>query len=454
VDEFLRASTHVPAVTDADCEVCHDQSGHPGGGVRLKNADTGTITVLTGDPNSDQTEADKLGTFCLSCHDADGANGDLTPFSDGVNTPPVAVTAATWAGVSHNSAGGSSCYGCHGSGHGSVLPTMLQPHDTAAAPADWATASLADSVMIEEGFCFRCHDGSKTGVPDMENRYPQTINWVTDPVGIFTNPNLNDRHDWEHVAQTRSGAKIECRSCHSPHTLTPTSRYTLDVDPTDGFVPGTTHRVYPTSGPGASSYQFSEFCLECHDNSFPAGVAGHLDVANGVDSLVNIALSMGPSGDGMGVKLDGTDNDGADLRGNGDAWDGATTTGLSLWGATTGSHAMTCDACHSAHPAGTQGSPGSGGILNYFQLRDTLYEQLSGSTGAPDFSNPLPYVPIERVKGQDVPGDPVWGYGWWSLSPPDEAQGGMWCNACHNRFGMMGKTDCTGCHRHADGARF
>ena len=66
--DFQRASHHVlgasDAVTDADCEICHEQTNHQGGVVYLKNADTGAALLAT---NNAQYE-----TFCASCHDANG----------------------------------------------------------------------------------------------------------------------------------------------------------------------------------------------------------------------------------------------------------------------------------------------------------------------------------------------------------------------------------------------
>ena len=48
-----------------------------GGNVRLKDADTGAI--YTYDPANPATAEN----FCLSCHDSNGANGNLSPLSDG-----------------------------------------------------------------------------------------------------------------------------------------------------------------------------------------------------------------------------------------------------------------------------------------------------------------------------------------------------------------------------------
>lgn len=68
-------------VTDQDCEVCHDQSQHRSGVVRLFNADN-HLEIYRFDGKNDATS---YKAFCLSCHDADGASGNQFPFSDSVD---------------------------------------------------------------------------------------------------------------------------------------------------------------------------------------------------------------------------------------------------------------------------------------------------------------------------------------------------------------------------------
>ncbi|MBI5360953.1 MAG: hypothetical protein HZA48_10275 [Planctomycetes bacterium] len=72
-------------VTNADCVMCHKQSNHPyttdATTIYLRNVDTGAaITYVRGDTSS--ANLTNLDNFCLACHDAAGANGDTTPFSD------------------------------------------------------------------------------------------------------------------------------------------------------------------------------------------------------------------------------------------------------------------------------------------------------------------------------------------------------------------------------------
>jgi nitrate/TMAO reductase-like tetraheme cytochrome c subunit len=101
--DFVRSSHHVTGtVTDADCVLCHDQSQHMFGKVRLFNVDSPTAAsayVLDGTNDAADYE-----NFCLSCHDSNGAKGDNSPFSDNVNMSGTGLqlNATSWTNASHN----------------------------------------------------------------------------------------------------------------------------------------------------------------------------------------------------------------------------------------------------------------------------------------------------------------------------------------------------------------
>jgi len=277
VPEFSRTTHHVDwnaagfaspdSIPDSDCTTCHDQSQHQQGSVRLWDVDqpgnTGASVVLTGDPNTILAEAAKVEAHCTSCHDSDGANGNTTPFSGGATVPALDLPA--WAAASHEGTTAiAGCYGngligCHSSGHGSEKKFILGPGDVApTAPA------LEEE---EEGFCLRCHDSSGPASSDIAAGFNQTILWAQNPAGTQSNPNLNDRHDVQYDAQSRSGAVIECVSCHNPHYDTPAQPHVTDPDPNDGRVPGT--------GQVDPELNFvSEFCEDCHDGSFGPNASG------------------------------------------------------------------------------------------------------------------------------------------------------------------------------------
>lgn len=417
VPEFSRTSHHVStSITVADCEVCHDQSQHQSGNVRLKNVDTGaTIAVLAADPFTNASEAQKLEAFCLACHDADGAAG-TAPFSDAI-MPPV-IDAALWTGSSHYAGNGNgpiTCFGdgqfgCHNTGHGSNKVTMLAPGDATAS------ASTNDPFAEEEEFCFQCHNAVGPSGFDLETAFAQPINWVDQATGLNDNPNLNDRHDVQLEAQLVSGAKIECTDCHNPHVATSARPYILDPDPTDGRVPG-------TGAVFAGTDEWSEFCMDCHDGSLPAGVFDHTS-----PTIVDIRTTW--ADDGMG----GRDSSGTVLMKEGTGWRAASDAG----GGT--NLILACWTCHSPHPV----MDTSYGNTNHFSAVDTVYD-FDGVTPLPgwfarisgSWQDTLDYDLSSNAGGAD----PV-------------TDGGTFCNTCHDRTSMVTKDNCYSCHHHGDGGRW
>ena len=99
----------------------------------------------------------------------------------------------------------------------------------------------------------------------MSGRFGLPIRWVTGNVGDYNNADLNDRHDLQFAAQSRSGAKIECTDCHDPHYASAVAPLKADPDPADGRLPGTGQIL------AGADFQ-TEWCLDCHDGSFPATV--------------------------------------------------------------------------------------------------------------------------------------------------------------------------------------
>jgi predicted CXXCH cytochrome family protein len=402
VSEFSRPSHHLQnTLDDADCEVCHDQSQHQQGSVRLKNVDGGSTVVLTGDPNTNPTEAAKLTPFCLACHDS-GGSGPAQPFTDAW-TPP-AIDSTSWDASSHNT-GSRSCFGdgtsgCHASGHGSEKQKLL-------APGSVAPTAPANSEE-EEGFCLNCHDSDGPASIDLNTAYSQAINWVQTATGLNSNPNLNDRHDVQYNAQLVSGALIECPDCHNPHTATSAQPYILDPDPSDGRVPGT-GQVF------AGTDTYSEFCMDCHDGSFPPGVQDHTS-----PQITDIRTTW--SSDGMGARTGSAVNIRAGIG----------------WAI---GDIMPCWSCHTPHPTLDKDIGAAPGTPTLFAVIDTVLSK----SGA--------YLPYEETQGQTT--TTIWAYGITNnLDKNDVTSGGYWCNTCHDRTAMTGKANCYGCHRHGDGGRF
>lgn len=415
IAEFERTSHHVnwssypnglaaDSIPDATCQVCHDQSAHQQGNVRLWNVDqpqnTAAAIVLTGNPLAVQAEADKLAPFCLACHDANGANGNLTPFGDG-GSAPVVVSVTAWASASHNAPGKASCFGCHGSGHGSEKTRLLMP--------DVGAISTPDSANVQEGFCLRCHDADGPSTKNLKTYFDRAINWVQQATGLGANPNLNDRHDIQYAAQLRSGAKIECRNCHQVHTLTSGRKYLLDPDASDGHVPGTNwyFAAYQTAND-----TLSEFCLDCHDGSLPTGVSAYSGY-----TLTNIRTTW--ANDGMGQRTSGNVNLKAGFG----------------WAI---GDVLACRVCHTSH-----------GRIDADANATTLFGAVD-TVRAKGSSTPIPFW---LVSGRTTTN--IFNYALTNnLDTNDLTSGGYWCNSCHDRTAMTGKSNCYSCHRHGDGGRF
>jgi predicted CXXCH cytochrome family protein len=399
VGEFDRKSHHVDWVAagyasvdeipDSDCESCHDQSTHQAGTVRLKNADTGVSTAYAGVPG-------ELETFCVSCHDADGASlAGGAPFSDGL-TPP--NTTANWTSSSHEGMS-TTCADCHGTGHGSLKVSLLTPADVAATAPGYEEE--------EEGFCFSCHDSDGPATSDVATVFAEPINWTGVATGGNAVTTFNDRHDLQHAAQSVSGALIECTSCHDPHSDAAAQPYRTDPDPTDGHVPGTDWYI---AGYQASGDHLSEFCLDCHDGSLPAGTANHSGAG-----MVNVEAAW-QTDDGMGQR---------------DASGGV---GLLTGIGWSGGDVMPCSACHLPHPNVDHDF----GITSQFAIVDTLRSK-DGTTYLQSVYDRKGASTFEYGIVDDAGGVPA-------------QDGGYYCMSCHDRTGMVTKRDCFTCHYH--GSKF
>ncbi len=217
--DFLLTSHHVyPAsgtLTNNDCSTCHDTSEHGSGLIMLRDADTGTLYPF----NPDQPVTAEA--FCLSCHDANGADGDVSPFSDGRVLGPTGVAnqepyraaaevALNWSrSFGHRQQGltclgdGSPGSGCHASGHGSsnaallakpyLLPGRLGSYYTCTG-APPATPRVCTPNEADFELCFSCHAST---------RYPKeyVLGAKCPPAGeTWSAPNYCWDHDQTPVA--------------------------------------------------------------------------------------------------------------------------------------------------------------------------------------------------------------------------------------------------------------
>jgi predicted CXXCH cytochrome family protein len=199
VGDFAKNSHHYyGSITSEDCTVCHNMQHHQSLSdpqVMLNNVDTGDTIRYTGDPQT-------LETFCIACHDANGANGDLSPFSDDM---PVSDIGSYWAASAHQTGGstnsGYTCVGdgimtgCHGNGHGSQNIKLLN-----------------DSQIVDYStFCFNCHTDAMVenhalsgSVDDIQEAFSQSVKH-----------NIGSTFDIEGTTY-----ELHCSTCHNPHIVT------------------------------------------------------------------------------------------------------------------------------------------------------------------------------------------------------------------------------------------
>ncbi len=289
--DFKRTSHHVTgAIPDVnDCIKCHYMGDHKNGTVKLLDPDQGYLNIYTYNP------ANKSGveSFCLNCHDANGANGDTSPFSDGVTAP--VINQAMWAASSHKTDGtanANTCLACHDNGHGSNKSTLIGPYAYAGP------GTGTDLMNEEEGFCLGCHGSGGVAAIQVHlsflNANTATAIRKHDPTASYRK-HLNE----ENTGAAFGGANrhVECVDCHNPHGA---KAYAVTTAPTIYNAMIGTSGVTPSyAGAGAptgftfnenTTYEY-EVCYKCHSSFttlpgyLPSGWTGTADEADGLKKL-------------------------------------------------------------------------------------------------------------------------------------------------------------------------
>jgi hypothetical protein len=255
-------------------------------------------------------------------------------------------------------------------------------------------------VKGEEDLCFACHDGFVAST-DTESEFSGTATF-TDSSGAL----INSHHDVADADQTYSGAIIECRNCHDPHAVSATNKLLADPDPDDGVVPTAGFRWT------SSSWQ-SEWCLDCHDGSYPATITAP------TNSLTNIATDY-PDARG--------DQHGAD--------DGSNNLALRAGSGYQRGDILECTVCH--NPG--HGDDASGTVYpNLFNLRSIIYAADGVTPLTPDTSwDPLNPSVVRLIDLSNSNTDP-------------NTNGKAWCSTCHpDPMGGNKDSGCLdgSCHHH------
>ncbi|MEN3043729.1 MAG: cytochrome c3 family protein [Candidatus Hydrothermales bacterium] len=273
----------------------------------------------------------------------------------------------------------NSCFNCH------------FPHGW----RDPATGFYYPKLLVdrEEFLCFTCHDATGPSSKNVKLKFDRATRWVTAPVGPNNNLNLNDRHDIQDLAQSRSGAKIECTDCHDPHRDSGSMPLKRDPDPTDSRIPGTGQIL-----PGGDF--LTEWCLDCHDGSFPPTITPP------TRSLVNIRNTYINS-DVHGLIV------GNPRLKAGYGW--------------ASNQIVPCVACHARKHMSFKN--------DLFQLKDTVFSR-DGTRSIPDDDG-------HNGDRYDVLNN---------NTLDTEINGYDFCNTCHTRSMGSNRENCfaSGCHHHGD----
>jgi predicted CXXCH cytochrome family protein len=306
-----------------------------------------------------------------------------------------------------------SCQACHNphgveaDGTGEVFSSYL---------VKWAYGTGINS-SDEELLCFGgssgsgyCHSDNSPYAPQTESSFEGTATASPGTTGKF----MNTHHDISYEDQVYSGAKIECHDCHNDHATQvsepgPEGIVKADPDPDDVRI--------PTAGSTWFDSSFlSEWCLDCHDNSFPSTV-----------TPPNVELEdIYGAWTGMGQ--------GGDMANRHGSRDGTQQVTLREGSGYARGDILQCSDCH------FMGHPES----NLFQLKTRIYSK-DGLTQLPSNDTVDPYGDVQVLNVDALNDDPT-------------TNGEYWCSTCHpnGHSGSMGPEDkgcfTQQCHGHANNA--
>jgi hypothetical protein len=416
--DFERASHHVwegaaESVEDSDCQVCHDQGNHQA---------TADPDALLNDPDGGASiQFDGAGAsledFCLNCHDAAGplaydydsdpGNG-RQPFTDGLTPADIDTS---WGTAAHGVSTvtellAEKCLACHGGSDTTIVETITDHNTHGSANPTLLSGLVAGETLANphEELCFACHDGSPAAT-DIESMFAGTATATSNSGAL-----LNTHHDISDAAQAYSGAVIECTDCHDPHA----TGVRGDPDPGDGRVPA-------AGNTWAGSSFISEFCLDCHDNSFPPSVVPP------TNNMIDVYDMWTDSGGG----------DKADQHGPADA---SRNVNLRAGSGYARGDILQCTDCHNP---GHGDEAGGATYTNLFNLKSIIYSKDGATPLTPDWSIPGEDPNLVRITDT-------------SAGNADQLTNGRaFCSACHpSPMGGNKDKGCLSgnCHAHGEGS--
>jgi predicted CxxxxCH...CXXCH cytochrome family protein len=308
--DFAKTSHHVSTGMPTDqltCQACHGDlptdQGHPGTATadpqtELQNADTGTYVTV--DPS---TSSATLTTFCLSCHDSNGASrlgaNANKPFTDsGDNTAPPDINSA-WTNTYNHSAN-AECNDCHGDN--SAAGTTLDPKYNMHGSAN--NTILRESTEYDTCVTSGCHGSGGSATTDMTVELSGTGG--KHPIGSAVTPNSTilqaDTTGDLFVNGWTKGSVAQCSDCHGmnqagsinvgprgPHG----SAYQYMLRGVDTSITGATSgRAYgtPTNADATVNPPYTEqtYCINCHASDvYGVGTGDYVPTNNGLSGIAH-----------------------------------------------------------------------------------------------------------------------------------------------------------------------
>ncbi|MDI6811994.1 MAG: cytochrome c3 family protein [Desulfitobacteriaceae bacterium] len=284
----------------AVCYTCHDGTGSS---YNIKAALAQTGPTRTYHPVMDTGNSSVQSVLqCTDCHNPHGdkdAQGVLYPrllkVSDGTNT---------------YFQGNGVCLACHGSVNRNFTPTYYQntagDHTSYNAVHYDITKSALLPVSGTKITCAQCHDKHTGSYGRLLNQNEENQCFVCHNNAANSLSNRNIQTEFAltgstHDITSSTGAKVECSSCHGPHTvgakhLSDNAAYSDLSDPSNTKKTFTT----VTGTPNATVGTMTDFCLICHSGAPP--VAQHSTTTLVPYSItfpsVNFTTNNGNNGNG------------------------------------------------------------------------------------------------------------------------------------------------------------